>query len=389
MLLTSLTSYMRNLNYISEIWRYWKNAVSLQPYLSNKKKRFNYKLTMTRYVTILDIARELGISKSTVSRALSGDTGNVKGETLQKILNTAERMGYHRNEMAVNLRQRSTHSVGIIISEIVTSFYMNFINYAQTILRKEGYKVIIAISNENPELERENIQMMEQIRVDGILMSACNKDENVDIYNKVIAQGIPIVFFDRTLEKTEGKNVASLKASQVRMDDNVMAFFMVESLIKKGYRNIVHIPGPSYIRNSYDRRKGYREALEKYRLPYEPQYILSSALSAEEGCKVMTDFLKKKIPFDAVFGFTETALLGAKSALQKQGLRIPDDVALCCMSGTTLCTLVHPTITAVEQPVERMAMEACRLLREHIADEDKQPEDIALRGEMVLRESTP
>ena len=389
MLLTSLTSYMRNLNYISEIWRYWKNAVSLQPYLSNKKKRFNYKLTMTRYVTILDIARELGISKSTVSRALSGDTGNVKGETLQKILNTAERMGYHRNEMAVNLRQRSTHSIGIIISEIVTSFYMNFINYAQTILRKEGYKVIIAISNENPELERENIQMMEQIRVDGILMSACNKDENVDIYNKVIAQGIPIVFFDRTLEKTEGKNVASLKASQVRMDDNVMAFFMVESLIKKGYRNIVHIPGPSYIRNSYDRRKGYREALEKYRLPYEPQYILSSALSAEEGCKVMTDFLKKKIPFDAVFGFTETALLGAKSALQKQGLRIPDDVALCCMSGTTLCTLVHPTITAVEQPVERMAIEACRLLREHIADEDKQPEDIALRGEMVLRESTP
>lgn len=380
---------MRNLNYISEIWRYRKNAVSLQPYLSNKKKRFNYKLTMTRYVTILDIARELGISKSTVSRALSGDTGNVKGETLQKILNTAERMGYHRNEMAVNLRQRSTHSIGIIISEIVTSFYMNFINYAQAILRKEGYKVIIAISNENPELERENIQMMEQIRVDGILMSACNKDENVDIYNKVIAQGIPIVFFDRTLEKTEGQNVTSLKASQVRMDDNVMAFFMVESLIKKGYRNIVHIPGPSYIRNSYDRRKGYREALEKYRLPYEPQYILSSALSAEEGCKVMTDFLKKKIPFDAVFGFTETALLGAKSALQKQGLRIPDDVALCCMSGTTLCTLVHPTITAVEQPVERMAIEACRLLREHIADEDKQPEDIALRGEMVLRESTP
>lgn len=380
---------MRILNYISEIWRYWKNAVSLQPYLSNKKKRFNYKLTMTRYVTILDIARELGISKSTVSRALSGDTGNVKGETLQKILNTAERMGYHRNEMAVNLRQRSTHSIGIIISEIVTSFYMNFINYAQAILRKEGYKVIIAISNENPELERENIQMMEQIRVDGILMSACNKDENVDIYNKVIAQGIPIVFFDRTLEKTEGQNVTSLKASQVRMDDNVMAFFMVESLIKKGYRNIVHIPGPSYIRNSYDRRKGYREALEKYRLSYESQYILSSALSAEEGCKVMTDFLKKKIPFDAVFGFTETALLGAKSALQKQGLRIPDDVALCCMSGTTLCTLVHPTITAVEQPVERMAIEACRLLREHIADEDKQPEDIALRGEMVLRESTP
>lgn len=103
---------------------------------------------MAKYVTIMDIARELGISKSTVSRALSGDTGNVKAETLQKILATAERMGYHRNELAVNFRQQSTHNIGIIIPEIVTTFYMNFINDAQAILRKQGYKVMIAICGE-------------------------------------------------------------------------------------------------------------------------------------------------------------------------------------------------------------------------------------------------
>ena len=115
---------------------------------------------MAKYVTIKDIARELGISKSTVSRALSGDTGNVKAETLQKIMETAEQMGYHRNDLAVHLRQQSTHNIGIIIPEIITSFYMTFINEAQTILRNQGYKVMIAISNENPEQERENIQMM-------------------------------------------------------------------------------------------------------------------------------------------------------------------------------------------------------------------------------------
>ena len=96
------------------------------------------KRDMAKYVTIMDIARELGISKSTVSRALSGDTGNVKAETLQKILATAERMGYHRNELAVNFRQQSTHNIGIIIPEIVTTFYMTFINDAQAILRKQG-----------------------------------------------------------------------------------------------------------------------------------------------------------------------------------------------------------------------------------------------------------
>lgn len=278
---------------------------------------------MAKYVTILDIARELGISKSTVSRALSGDTSNVKAATIEKILETARRMGYHRNELAVNLRKQSTHNIGIIIPEIITSFYMNFVNHVQSILRTEGYKVIISVSNESPEQERENIQMLEQIRVDGILMSVCNKDKNQDIYDKVIERGIPIVFFDRTLERKQ--------ASQVRMDDNIMSFFMVEALIDQGRKHIVHIPGPSYIRNGYDRLVGYREALEKHLIKYDSNYVLPPALSADEGAKVMEDFLQRHITFDAVFGFTETALLGAKTTLQKHGFRIPEDVALCCV----------------------------------------------------------
>lgn len=336
---------------------------------------------MAKYVTILDIARELGISKSTVSRALSGDTSNVKAATIEKILETARRMGYHRNELAVNLRKQSTHNIGIIIPEIITSFYMNFVNHVQSILRTEGYKVIISVSNESPEQERENIQMLEQIRVDGILMSVCNKDKNQDIYNKVIERGIPIVFFDRTLERKQ--------ASQVRMDDNIMSFFMVEALIDQGRKHIVHIPGPSYIRNGYDRLVGYREALEKHLIKYDSNYVLTPALSADEGAKVMEDFLQRHITFDAVFGFTETALLGAKTTLQKHGFRIPEDVALCCMSGTALSTLVHPTITAVEQPVEEMAKEACRLLLAHLQDANQPTEDIVLRGETIFRESFP
>lgn len=336
---------------------------------------------MAKYVTILDIARELGISKSTVSRALSGDTSNVKAATIEKILETARRMGYHRNELAVNLRKQSTHNIGIIIPEIITSFYMNFVNHVQSILRTEGYKVIISVSNESPEQERENIQMLEQIRVDGILMSVCNKDKNQDIYDKVIERGIPIVFFDRTLERKQ--------ASQVRMDDNIMSFFMVEALIDQGRKHIVHIPGPSYIRNGYDRLVGYREALEKHLIKYDSNYVLTPALSADEGAKVMEDFLQRHITFDAVFGFTETALLGAKTTLQKHGFRIPEDVALCCMSGTALSTLVHPTITAVEQPVEEMAKEACRLLLAHLQDANQPTEDIVLRGETIFRESFP
>lgn len=335
---------------------------------------------MSKYITIKDIANELGISKSTVSRALSGDSSNVKAETMQLITETARRMGYHRNEMAVSLRKQSSHNIGIIIPEIVTSFYMTFISHVQAILREHGYNVLIAASNESYKQERENIDMMERCMVDGLLISVCDKDRNADIYRRIMSHGTPMVFFDRTVE--------SIEASQVRLDDYIMSFFMVEQLIRSGCRQIVHIPGPSRIRNGYERLRGYRDALEKFHIAYNPDLVLPPALSAEEGSQVMSNFLAKNIAFDAVFGFTETALLGAKNLMQKRGLHIPEDVCVCCMAGTTLCTLVHSTITAVEQPVEQMAAEACRLLMAKISDSDKQVEDVVLRGEIVEREST-
>lgn len=335
---------------------------------------------MSKYITIKDIANELGISKSTVSRALSGDSSNVKAETMKLITETAQRMGYQRNELAVSLRKQSSHNIGIIIPEIVTTFYMDFISHAQTILRKHGYNVLIATSNESADQERINIEMMEKCMVDGILLSVCDKEKNLDVYRRVIGRGIPMVFFDRTLEWSD--------ASQVRLDDYIMSFFMVEQLIRSGSKRIVHISGPSHIRNGYERLRGYRDALEKFHIAYDKELVLPSALSADDGSRVMADFLDRNIPFDAVFGFTETALIGAKNIMQKRGMHVPADARICCMSGTALCTLVFPTITAVEQPVEQMASEACRLVMAHIADSEKGVEDIVLRGEIIDREST-
>ena len=225
--------------------------------------------------TIINIAKALGISKSTVSRALSGDTRNVKPETMKLICETAARMGYQRNEMAVNLRRQTTRNIGIIIPEVVTSFFMNFIQQAQKELRNHGYRTIIAVSNEDPEQEAENLQMFEQCRVEGILMSVCHKDKNALLYNKVVKNGIPIVFFDRRVE--------GIEASVVSIDDYLMAFFLVERLIRSGCRKIVHMKGPEHISNGYDRYRGYRDALAKFAIPLDKRYIIKGGLSAEEG----------------------------------------------------------------------------------------------------------
>ena len=199
------------------------------------------------------------------------------------------------------------------------------------------------------------------------------------VYGFLAANIVTIVFFDR---KVEG-----IDASIVRIDDYLMAFFIVERMIRSGCRKIVHLAGPDHISNGYDRHRGYREALEKFSIPYDKRYVIQGGLSAEEGAAAVEKFMSQGLDFDGLFGFTETSTLGAKSSLQKKNFRIPEDVSLCCISGTALCTLVHPTVTAVEQPVIEMATLSCRLLLKHIADPNAAIESAILRGDIVERES--
>lgn len=333
-----------------------------------------------KFVTIIDIAKELKLSKSTVSRALAGDSHNVKPETMKLVQETAARLGYRRNELAVNLRRQMTKNIGIVIPESVTPFFMSFIQRAQKTMRKNGFRTIIAVSNEDPEQELENLVMLEQCRIDGILICPCHKSKNLKAYQRLLDSGIPMVFFDRRIN--------GLEVSQVCIDDSLMSHFMVEALIRRGRKHIVHISGPDFVSNAADRQRGYREALEKFQMPYDERYVINGGLTPEDGGMAMEKFLSYGLEFDAIFGFTETSVLGAKTVLQKLHYRIPEDVALCCISGTSLCTLVYPTISAVEQPVDQMVAETCRILQHQIETHDFTPENIVLRGNMKLREST-
>ncbi|MBK5721899.1 LacI family DNA-binding transcriptional regulator, partial [Dysgonomonas sp. Marseille-P4677] len=149
-----------------------------------------------KYTTIKDIASELGISKSTVSRALSGDS-NVSKKTKERVLALAENLGYKPNEMAANLRRQQSKTIGIIVPEMVTPFFMYVIISAQRVLNEQGFKVIITQSHEDIEAELYNLKLLESYRVDGIIMSVCDGEENLKEYYRLQEKGIPIVFFDR------------------------------------------------------------------------------------------------------------------------------------------------------------------------------------------------
>lgn len=333
-----------------------------------------------KYATIIDIARELGISKSTVSRALRDDDQNVNKETKKKIVETAERLGYKRNELAVNLRKQSTRTIGIVVPEMVTPFYMNFITYAQQLLNGQGYRVTLAQSHEDPEAERANLQMLEDYRVEGILISACHNLKNLDVYRKLIDKGIPLVFFDRT--------ITGISVPKVKIDDYIKAFFTVEHLIRRGKKKIVHLAGPAYIENAIERKRGYKDALEKFHIPYDSEYVIDAGVDFIDGEKAVDELVRKRISFDAIFSFTEMSALGAKNCLQKLHYSIPEDVAISCISGTDLCVLVHPSLTAVEQPVKQMAETASRLIIEKIDNFTVPDETVVLDAELIVREST-
>lgn len=333
-----------------------------------------------RYVTIKDIANELGISKSTVSRALNEDAKNVSGETMRKIKEAALRMGYRRNEMAVNLRAQSNHVIGISLPEMSTAFNVRFVSDAQNMLMHEGYRVSIAFSDESPEIERANLEMFNRLRVDGVLVSPCHNVANLDIYKKFIDQRVPLVFFDRIIPE--------LDVPMVRSNDYIKSFFMVEHLIYNGYRKILHLAGPEYIHNSIDRFKGWRDAIKKFNIEYDPAYSIKCGMTVNDGAKGIEEAMGKNLEFDSVFCFTETQAVGAKQQLQKLGKRIPEDVAICTMSGTRLSTFVYPQLTASEQQVAKMAKAAVDMLLEKIKDYDTPSRSVTIDGQIVKRAST-
>ena len=336
-----------------------------------------------RHITIKDIAKELGISKSTVSRALSSDSQNVSKETIRKVLETAEKMGYRKNEMAVNLRHRSTKTIGIVLPEAETSFYMKFTSTVQHLLQLKGYRLLLAISDEDFINERSNIELFDKYRVDGLLVSTCHNKANYEFYESLIRRGIPIVFFDRI--------VPGLDCSSVRSDEYKSAFFLMEHLIYDGRKRILYMTNPDYISTTAERMRAYHDTLNKHHISFENSLVVVTGPNEEDGAATMENVLATYPPPelpDALFCVTDLQAVGAKKVLEKHGISIPETISIACMSGTRMAALVSPAITAVERPMKKMAEEAVRLLLTKIEDNSAPSERIVLPAEMFIRNST-
>ena len=336
-------------------------------------------LPAMKHVTIKDIARSLCISVSTVSRALTDDK-NIRRETREAVLREAERLGYRRNPVAMNLKMGRTNTIGVIVPEMHTPYASQVVAGIQSVLYKNNQKVMIAESDENPDRERESLQMMEEFMVDGLIVSLCSYKHNIETYRRLANEGVAIVFYDRIPHGMDDM-------PQVMVDDNNDSYFMAEHLIRLGCRRIAYLYGPDDVYNAVERGRGYREAMEKFQI-YDPRLIVKTGMTFADGAAAVDSLVRQGIEFDAVYAFTDTLAIGAMNRLREKGRCIPEDVAVAGFSGTELSTIVFPQLTTVEPPLTEMGQRAAELVLEKVRNPEAENRKIVLRTKMKCRAST-
>ncbi|UKB85780.1 LacI family transcriptional regulator [Chryseobacterium sp. MEBOG06] len=331
-------------------------------------------------ITIKDLSKFLSLSTSTISRALLNDK-NVNEETRKRVLDAAGQLGYKPNLTALNLKSGQSKTIGVVVPEMVTPFSAKVLEGIQNIMYPLGYRLVITQCDENPVIERKNLQLLESFDVDGIIINLCHETHNNDIYQRIINQGTPLVFFDRIPDN-------SLDVSKVIVDDYVQASLMVEYLIKTGRKRIAYIMGPPTIRNVIERLNGYKRILNKYNIFDEQLIVKTEGMTFEHGRNAAEQLLQKNIEFDGIFAFTDTLAIGAMNYLFEHNIKIPGDVAVTSFSGTELSTMTYPQLTSVQQPLVKMGKAAAELILEKIKDHSKPGRTVLMDAELVYRGST-
>ncbi len=329
--------------------------------------------------TIHDIARELKISASTVSRALQNNP-RISQKTREKIKALADSMGYRPNSLASNLRNKKSNTIGIVVPLINRHFFSSVISGVEDVASKAGYTVVISQSNDLANNETAIVQSMLANRVDGLIISIamqCSSYEHLKIFRK---KNIPLVFFDRA--------VPEIEADKIVVDDFMGGYRVTKHLIEQGYQHIGHIAGPQNLMTYLDRKNGYKEALRQSGIPYDETLVVINTLTSEEGESAVKLMMDLPYPPDAIFCGNDTTALSAMIYLRDKGIRIPEDIGIVGFSNEPFSRVVSPSISTIAQPGFLMGQKAAEMILNQIAHKEKTFKTLVLPTELIIRESS-
>ncbi|RTE53693.1 LacI family transcriptional regulator [Arenibacter aquaticus] len=334
-----------------------------------------------RNTTLKELAKELGLSISTVSRALN-DHPDISTETKESVKILAAQMHYVPNMFAKGFRSQKTNIIGVIVSNITHLFTSTILKSILEEAEIRGYRVIISESNNNEAKQSEMLTTMSQFGVDGVLMSLARKTTYVDDALRILNR-MPLVLFDKVSSK--------IPCTQIVINEEEAAFNAVEHLIGLGKKRIAIMKETENSYNSEKRYAGYLRALNQYGLPVDEKIILSTEdISLVQGKRLANILLSMKNRPDAIFAITDNAAIGAIKALNKFKIKIPEEIAVVGFSNSINSTIISPTLTTVDQPGDKIGRTAVKYLIEEIENpkNDLLTKTVEIKTNLVVRDSS-
>jgi DNA-binding LacI/PurR family transcriptional regulator len=331
-------------------------------------------------VTIKDIARLLGVAPSTVSRALQGHP-DISEEKKREINELAAKLRYKPNIVALSLKQGHSNTIGLIIPEIVHFFFSQVISGIEDVAHKAGYTVIICQSNEKYDREIDNCRTLIAHQVEGILVSISKETNDFQHFKEIQDNGIPLVFFDRI--------APGIQADQVITDDMESAYLATIHLVEQGRKRIAHFAGPQNLAIGRDRKAGYLKALAEAGIPCN-QEMCTEVDSFEKAFSQVAIMIRNGILPDAIFAANDLTAIGAMKSLKKEGIKIPEDVAVVGFSSGRFAEIADPLLTSVDQHGYEMGSLATHMLLSRIQNQgaDFPCEIKVLKGDLIIRNSS-
>lgn len=332
-----------------------------------------------RPISLKDLADELGISISTVSRALRNNPV-ISPELTAKIKELAVSRNYIPNPLAMGLLRQQTKMIGVIVPDLVTHFYSSIISGMEEVAKANGFYIIIASSNESLEKEKESVNNLLKSRIEGLIVCISQETNSFEHFEILIKNEIPLVFFDRVVESLE---VPSVTIDGIEAAKNVTRHFY-----DNGCRRIAYISGPEHLNISKHRKEGYLKGLQECGLEFNPDLLVECNLNADEATLATQKLLSMEQIPDAIFGINDTIAFAAMKEIKKHKLRIPEDIALVGFTDEFHSTVVEPALTSVTHPTLQMGREAARLFFECIEKGEKFAEKVVLPTKLVIRDSS-
>ncbi|WP_026778174.1 LacI family DNA-binding transcriptional regulator [Polaribacter sp. Hel_I_88] len=336
---------------------------------------------MKQKITIKTIAKELGVSTSTVSKALR-DSHEISSETKDKIQAYANLFNYKPNHLALQLRNQKTKVIGVILPKIVHHFFSTVIMGIEEGANKKGYNIMVCFSNESYKKEVETLKVLSNGSVDGIIVSIANetlKNKDFKHFVDLVSEEIPLVLFDRVVDE--------ILCDKVVVDDVGAGYKATKYLLDNGVKKIALITTPNHVNVGALRRQGYEKALIENYIKTDASLIVE--IDENNDIKEQIEKVFNK-DIDGVFAVNEIYAANAMKIAKERGLHVPNELSIIGFTDGLISEYSSPTITTMAQHGFTMGKQAVELLIDKIEKESEvyKPKKIVISSDLKLREST-